>query len=92
MSVLGFADLPRPKYFHEVARLRAIKVIEVRSEPQLVKETGCARSICVPAAPDAFPIALISNDQLFQSGVIETQFAPRAQSLDRSDENKIGRA
>ena len=92
MSVLGFAHLPRPENFHEVARLRLIKVIEVRSKPQLVKETGGARSICVPAAPDAFPIALISNDQLFQSGVIQTKVAARTQGLDGSNENKIGRA
>ena len=92
MSVLGFAYLPRPENFHEVARLRLIKVIEVRSKPQLVKETGSARSIRVPATPDAFPVALISNDQLFQRAVIQTQVAARTQGLEGSNENKIGGA
>ena len=88
--MLGFADLPRPENFHEITRLRLIKVIEVRSKPQFVKETGGAWSICVPAAPDAFPIALISNDKAFQGGVIQTKVATRTQGLDGSNENKIG--
>ena len=90
--MLGFAYLPRPENLHEVARFCLIKVIEVRSKPQFVKETGGARSICVPAAPDAFPIALISNDKALQGGVIQTKVAARTQSLDGSNENKIGGA
>jgi len=90
MSVLGFAYLPRPENFHKITRPRLIKVIEVRSKPQLVKETGGARSICVPTAPDAFPIALISNDKAFQGGIIQTKVAARTQGLDGSNENKIG--
>src|SRR4030095_1818580 len=90
MSVLRFAHLPRPENFHEVARFCLIKVIEVRTKPQFVKEAGGARSICVPAAPDAFPIALISNDKAFQGGVIQTKVATRTQGLDGSNENKIG--
>ncbi len=78
MSVFPFAHLPRPENFHEIAWLRLIKVIEVLSKAQLVKETGGAWSICVPPAPDAFAIALISNDQLFQRSVVETQLASRA--------------
>src|SRR6266496_2247366 len=63
MSMLVSADLARPENFHEIPRFRLIEIIEVLSELQLVKETGCAGPVCVPTAPDTFAIALISNDQ-----------------------------
>jgi hypothetical protein len=78
MSVLAFAYLPGPKDFHEIARLRLIKIPEVLSKPKLVEEASCARPIRVPAAPDTFPIALISNDQMLQSSVVEVKLASRA--------------
>ena len=63
MPMLVSPDLPRPEDFHEITRFRLIEVIEVLSELQLVKETGCAGPVCVPAAPDAFAIVLIADDQ-----------------------------
>ena len=89
MPVLTFTHLPRPKNFHEIAGFRLVKVIEVLSKPELVKKTGGARPICIPAPPDSFPVALISNDQLFQRGIIYVKFPARAQGLDRSDEHEI---
>ena len=83
MSVLVSPDLPRPENFHEIARFRLIEVIEVLSKLQLVKQTGCARPICIPAAPDAFAIALISDDQSLQRGIIEAA-AGRARAKPRS--------
>jgi hypothetical protein len=90
MSVLVSSDVARPENLHEVTRLRLIDVVEISTEPQLVKKTRGARAICVPAAPDAFPIALISNDKAFQGGVIQTKVAAPTQGLDGSNENKIG--
>ena len=90
MSVLGFAYVPRPENFHEVARLRLVEFVEILAQPQFVKETRSSRSVCIPPAPDAFAIALISNDQVFQSGVIETKLTLRAQGLNGSNENKVG--
>src|SRR5436853_5323959 len=89
MSVLVFSHLPRPENLHEIARLRLIEVVEILPKPKLVKKTGCARSVCVPSAPDTFAVALISNDQSLQRGIIQVQLAVRTQSLDRSDKNKI---
>jgi hypothetical protein len=65
MAMFVSPDLTGPENLHEIARLRPIKVIEVLSELQLVKETGRAGSVCVPSAPDAFAIVLISNNQPF---------------------------
>jgi len=87
--VLVLADLARPKDFHEIAGLRLIETIEVVAEPQLVKEARCAWAISVPAAPDAFPVALISDDQVLQSGGIEIHLAPRPQRLDCFNEDQI---
>src|SRR5919106_240580 len=92
MSVLFFAHLPGPKYFHEIARFRLLEFIEISAQPKFVKKTGGARSVRIPPAPNPFAVALISNDQLFQCGVIETQLAARTQGLDGSHENEIGRA
>src|SRR4029453_2585556 len=58
ISVLVSSHLPRPENLHEIARLRLIEVIEVLSKLQFVKKAGCAGSVCVPSAPDAFAIAL----------------------------------
>src|SRR5207253_8778082 len=74
---------------HEIARLRLIEVVEILPKPKFVKKTGCARSVCVPSAPDTFAVALISNDQSLQRGIIQVQLAVRTQSLDRSDKNQI---
>ena len=81
MSVLAFAYLPGPKDFHEIARLRLIKVVEVLAKSQFMEETGGTRSICIPSTPDSFAVPLISNDKLLQSGKIELKLTPRAQSL-----------
>src|SRR5438046_5385638 len=89
MSVLIFSHLPRPENLHEIARFRLIEVVEVLPKPELVKKTGCARSVCVPSAPDTFAVALISNDESLQRGIIEVPLPVRAQSLDRPDKNQI---
>ena len=88
--MLAFAHLPRPENFHEIARLRLLEIIEVLSKLQPVKKASRARPICIPASPDAFAVALISDYQSLQGGVIEVQLASRAQRLDRSDEDQIG--
>jgi hypothetical protein len=88
--VLVFADLARPENFHKIARLGLIETVKVAAEPQLVKQTRSAGAICVPPAPDSFAIALISNDQALQRGIIQMQFASRAQSLDCPDKHQIG--
>lgn len=88
--MLVFTDLARPKDFHEIAGLRLIETVGVAAKPQLVKEARCAWAVSVPAAPDAFPVALISDDQVLQSGGIEIQFAPRPQRLDCLNEDQIG--
>lgn len=90
--MLVLADLARPKDFHEIAGLRLIETIEVAAEPQLVEKARCAWAISVPTAPDAFPIVLISDDQVLQSGGIEIQLTPRPQRLDCFNEDQIGRA
>ena len=87
--MLAFAHLARPENFHEIARLRVIEVIEVLSKLQLVKKASRTGPICIPPAPDAFAVALISDYQPLQCGVIEVQLASRAQPLDRSDEDQI---
>src|SRR5205809_7962665 len=61
----------------------------IRPQLQLVKKTGRAWPICIPAAPNSFTIALIANDQLFQGGVIEMKVASCTQSLNRSNEDQI---
>src|SRR5438874_11589291 len=99
MSMLAFAHLARPENFHEIARLRLIEVIEVLSKLQLVKKASRTGPICIPPAPDAFAVALISDYQPLQCGVIEVQLASRAQPLDRlmktryvAPEQKLGDA
>jgi len=87
--MLVLTDLARPKDFHEIAGLRLIETIEVVAEPQFVKETSCAWAISVPATPDAFPIVLISDDQVLQSGGIKIQLTPRPQRLDCFNEDQI---
>src|SRR4029077_3411092 len=92
MSVLVSSNLPRPENLHEIARLGLVEVVEVLSKLELVKKTGRAGSVCVPSAPDTFAIALISNDQPLQCGIIEVQLTACTQRLDRSDKNQICRA
>jgi hypothetical protein len=87
--MLILSDLARPENLHEVARPGLIEIVKVPTDPQLVKKTGSTWSICVPAAPDSFAIALIANDQFFQGSILEMQVASRAQRLDWSDEYQI---
>jgi len=92
MSVLVSSHLARPENFHEVTRLRLVDIVEISTEPQLVKETRRPRAICVPSSPDPFSIALVANDQALKRAVIQTKLATFAQSLNRSDEHQIRRA
>ena len=78
MSVLVFANRARPENFHEIARLGVIETVKVSAEPQLVKQTRRAWAICVPAAPNAFAVALITNDQPLKRAAIETKLTARA--------------
>ena len=55
-----------------------------------MKKARRARPIRVPPSPNPFPIALISDDQLFQRGIIKVQLTASAQSLYRPDEHEIG--
>lgn len=89
--MLASAHLLRPEYFHEVARLRVVKIVEVLAQPQFVKKPGCPWAIRVPATPDSFAIVLIANDELVERGEIEVQLSARAKCLDGSDEHEIGR-
>ena len=91
MSVLVSSHLSRPEYFHEIARLGLIDIVEVSTEPQLVKETRRAWAIRVPAAPDAFSIVLVANDQTLKRGVIQSKLTAFAQSFDRPDKDQIRR-
>ena len=87
--MLTFANLARPKYFHEIARPRLVKIVKILAKLQLVKKTCRAWSVCVPSAPDPFAIALISNDQLVKRGEIEMKLAPRAQGLNGPDKHEV---
>jgi len=89
--VLVSANRPRPENFHEITRLRLIDIVEISTEPQLVKQARSARAICVPAAPDAFSIPLVANDQAFKRTVVQTKLTTFAQSFDRSDKHQIRR-
>src|SRR5262245_18156093 len=92
MPVLVSANRARPENLHEIAPLRLIDIIEISTEPQLVKQTRGARAICIPPAPHAFSIALVANDQVLERAVIQTKLTTFAQSFDRSDKHKICRA
>jgi len=92
MSVLISPYLTRPENFHEVTGLRLIDIVEISTEAQLVKETRGARAIRVPAAPDAFSIVLVANDQALERGIIQIKLTALAQRLNRSDKHQIGRA
>ena len=89
MPVLVSTDLPGPENLHEIARLGLVEIIEVLSKLQLMKKTGRAGAICVPATPDAFAIMLIADDQSLKRGIVETKLTTFAQSLDRPDEYQI---
>src|SRR4029077_11129901 len=86
------SHLARPENFHEITRLRLIDIVKISTEPQLVKQTRGARAICVPPAPDAFSIALVTNDQALERAVVQTKLTTFAQSFDRSDKHQIRRA
>src|SRR5438046_1092657 len=51
MSVLAFAYLPGPKDFHDIDRLRLIKVVEALAKSQFIEETGGTRPIYIRATP-----------------------------------------
>jgi len=92
MSVLVSSHLARPENFHEIAGFGLIDIVEVSAEPKLVKQTRGAWAIRVPAAPDAFSIALVANDQALKRAVVEIKLTTFAQSFDRSDKHQIRRA
>ena len=81
--------LARPENFHEIAGLGLIDIVEVSAEPQFVKQTRCPWTIRVPAAPDAFSIVLVANDQALKSAVVEIKLTTFAQSFDRSNKHQI---
>ena len=85
--MLVSANRARPENLHEIAGLGLIDIVKISTEPQLVKQTRGARAICVPAAPDAFSIALVANDQPLKRPVVQTKLTTFAQSFDRSDKH-----
>src|SRR5579885_2209743 len=89
MTVLVPAHAAGPENFHEIAGLRAIKAVKVRTQAQFVEQTRRARAIGVPAAPDSLAVALIADDQLLENPMVEQQFAPLAQRLNGLDQDKI---
>ena len=92
MSVLVSSHLARPENFHEIAGFGLIDTVEISAKPQLVKETRRTWAICVPSSPDAFSIALVTNDQPLKRAVVQTKLTTFAQSFDRSDKHQIRRA
>ena len=92
MAVLGPANFRRPKNLHEIAWLRMGEIVEIFSEVHLMEEPRSPRTVGVPAAPDAFAVALVANEQTFERREIQTQSAARAQRFDGLDENQIGGA
>lgn len=71
MPVLAPAYVFVPKNFHEIAGLRSAKIDKVAPDTELMKQARCAWAVGIPAAPNAFAIALITDDQLVQSSEIE---------------------
>jgi hypothetical protein len=92
MSVLVSPNRARPENLHEIARFGLIDIVEISTEPKLVKQTRGARAICVPPAPDSFSIVLVANDQPLKRAVVETELTTLTQSFDRPDKNQIRRA
>ena len=91
MTVLVSSHLARPENFHEVTRLRLVDIVEVSTEPQLVKETRGARAISIPSSPDVFSIVLVANDQMLERAIVQTKLTTFAQSFDRPDKDQIRR-
>lgn len=92
MPVLVSADRAGPENFHEITGLRLIDIVEISTEPQLVKQASGAGTICVPSSPDAFSIVLVANDQPLKRAIIQTKLTAFAQSFDRPDKDQIRRA
>lgn len=90
--MLVSADRTRPENLHEVTGFGLIDVVEIWTQPQLVKQTRSAGPICIPPTPDALSIVLVADDQALQRAVVKTKLATLPQSFDRSDENEICRA
>ena len=61
--MLLLTDLIRPENLHEIPRLRLGEIGEIPAQPQLRKEPRRARSVGVPAPPDALAIALMGDEQ-----------------------------
>src|SRR5439155_17041480 len=79
VSVLGFADVLRPKNFHEIARLRLREIGKVAAKCQLLKEPRRAGAVRIPAPPDALAVALsVANHQFVERRVIELERAASA--------------
>jgi hypothetical protein len=91
MSALAAADALRPKDFHEIARPRLSETVEIAAETELMKKARRAWSVRVPSAPNAFAIALISNDQLIERGEVELKLVTLAQGLEGPNKDKVGR-
>src|SRR5437870_13613840 len=85
VTALAPAHVFVPKDFHEVARLRLRKIGEVVTEPELMEQARRAGTVCIPAAPNSFAVALVADDQLIQGGEIELQLSVIAQGLDCSN-------
>jgi len=92
MAAFASADTVRPKDFHEVAWLRLAEVVEVATESELVKKARRSRAIRIPAAPNAFAVALISNDQLIERGEVELKLPALAQGFEGANENNVSGA
>src|SRR5438552_3578133 len=92
MSALTAPDALRPKDFHEISRLRLSEAVEIAAETEFMKKARRAWSVRVPAAPNAFAVALISNDQLIERGEVELKLVMLAQGLERSNKDEVGRA
>jgi hypothetical protein len=92
MPVLEFADFGRPENFHEIARHRFFKIVEIFSEVQFVKQSRRPRAVRIPASPDAFAVALVANDQLLERAEIQAQRARGTRGLDCFHEHEIRRA
>jgi hypothetical protein len=92
MSALTTSDALRPKDFHEIAWTGLSEAVEVAAKAELMKKARRAWSVRVPASPNAFAVALVSNDQLIERGEVELKLTALAQGLNRSNKNEVGRA
>ena len=92
VTAFSSSDILIPKNFHEITRLGLREIGKIAPKPEFVKQSRSARTVCIPATPDAFAIVLIANNQLIQSCEIELQLSAIPQFLDGFDENEVSRA